>query len=218
MLAIIEGDVLARQRVKTSLIFLGDLIDRGPDSSAVLDFLRNYRPANVSTAFLMGNHEEVFLRVLEGDPTLLGRWLEFGGSECVQSYGLNPKRLARMDVVAATALLRTKVPAAHIEFVHSFADSITFGDYLLVHAGIKPGTRLNDQSQTDLRWIREPFLESDHDHGCVVVHGHTIVEAVEIRPNRIGIDTGAYKTGVLTALAIEGPQRWVLQTAASDNT
>ena len=97
-------------------------------------------------------------------------------------------------------------------FIRSFVDTCRFGDYLFVHAGIRPGVTIEDQLQSDLRWIREPFLLDDTDHGCVVVHGHTIREEIEERPNRIGIDTGAYRTGVLTALVIEGVDRRYLQT------
>ena len=83
---------------------------------------------------------------------------------------------------------------------------------MFVHAGIRPGVEVDQQSQADLRWIREPFLFDESDHGFVVVHGHTITDEVEERPNRIGIDTGAYRSGVLTALAIEGTERWLIDT------
>ena len=99
----------------------------------------------------------------------------------------------------------------HVAFLKSFVDTCRFGDYLFVHAGIRPGVPIEDQAQSDLRWIREPFLLDETDHGLVVVHGHTISEEVDQRPNRIGIDTGAYRTGVLTALAIEGQERWLIE-------
>jgi serine/threonine protein phosphatase 1 len=104
------------------------------------------------------------------------------------------------------------VPKKHIEFLESFDDSCRFGDYLFVHAGIRPGVEIDQQKQSDLRWIREPFLFDETDHGFVVVHGHTIRPEVEMRPNRIGIDTGAYRSGVLSALAIEGGDTWLLDT------
>nr|MBA2636285.1 serine/threonine protein phosphatase [Sphingomonas sp.] len=198
--------------MRTSIVFLGDLIDRGPDSAGVVELLRGYRPAFAQTMFLMGNHEEVMLRVLDGDTGLLAKWMSFGGAECVQSYGVDPKALNRMPPADAIELLKTRVPASHREFLGGFADTISFGSYLFVHAGIRPGTSLADQAQSDLRWIRQPFLEDERDHGHVVVHGHTICEEVELFPNRIGIDTGAYRTGVLTALGIEGTHRWFLQT------
>ena len=113
---------------------------------------------------------------------------------------------------AALKTLRRAIPKAHVKFLSSFADSASFGDYLFVHAGIRPGVPIAHQSPQDLRWIRHPFLEDETDHGRIVVHGHTISETADMRPNRIGIDTGAYRTGVLTALGLEGPDRWLLQT------
>src|SRR4029078_5563953 len=99
-----------------------------------------------------------------------------------------------------------------VEFLETFDDSCRFGDYLFVHAGIRPGVEIDQQRQTDLRWIREQFLFDETDHGFIVVHGHTIRPQVEVRSNRIGIDTGAYRTRLLTALAIEGSDSWLLDT------
>ena len=208
----IEQDVRGRRRLRTSLVFLGDLIDRGPDSAGVVERLRTYRPSFAKTMFLMGNHEEVMLRVLDGEADLLPQWLRFGGAECLRSYGLDPAPLRTMPPNDALALVADRVPAQHRAFLASFADTITFGSYLFVHAGVRPGTELGDQAQRDLRWIREPFLSDERDHGFIVVHGHTISEEVQECSNRIGIDTGGYRTGVLTALGIEGASRWFLQT------
>jgi serine/threonine protein phosphatase 1 len=108
--------------------------------------------------------------------------------------------------------IQRAVPTEHVEFLESFVDSCRFGDYLFVHAGIRPGVEIDQQRQSDLRWIREPFLFDETDHGFVVVHGHTIRPEVEIRRNRIGIDTGAYRSGVLTALAIDGSETRLLDT------
>ena len=114
------------------------------------------------------------------------------------------------------AALVEAVPKSHVEFLQSLPFSLTFGDFFFCHAGIRPGVEIDQQRQSDLRWIREPFLFDDTDHGFVVVHGHTIRPEVEIRPNRIGIDTGAYRTGVLTALAIEGSDNWLLDTRSAE--
>lgn len=214
LLAKIEMDIASRNDSENIIIFLGDLIDRGPHSAAVVEHLRNYRPDNATTIFLCGNHEEVMLRVLAGESGgLLKDWLKFGGAECLRSYGLEPATLTIEGESAALAAIRKAVPRAHADFLASFADTFRFGDYLFVHAGIRPGLGIADQAQTDLRWIREPFLEDTADHGFVVVHGHTISNKVEERANRIGVDTGAYRTGNLTALAIEGAARWFLDTA-----
>ena len=214
LLAKIEADIAVRRRRENLLIFLGDLIDRGPDSAAVVERLRTYKPAEATTVFLGGNHEEVMLRVLAGEQGgLLANWLKFGGAECLMSYGLNPNALALKTEATALTAIKASVPQAHADFLASFADTFRFGDYLFVHAGIRPGLGIAEQSQTDLRWIREPFLDDTKDHGFVVVHGHTISSKVDERGNRIGLDTGAYRTGILTALGVEGNDRWFLDTA-----
>jgi serine/threonine protein phosphatase 1 len=194
------------------LVFLGDLIDRGPQSAQVIERLRLYRHERLRVLFLLGNHEEVLLRILQGDTEPIRTWLRFGGAECLKSYGADPRRIARQPDDKALESIRAAIPAQHVEFLNSFLDTCRFGDYLFVHAGIRPGVAIEEQLQSDLRWIREPFLLDDSDHGCIVVHGHTITDEVEERPNRIGIDTGAYRSGILTALAIEGKERWSLDT------
>ena len=113
--------------------------------------------------------------------------------------------------------MRAAVPETHAEFIGSFIDTFRFGDYLFVHAGIRPGIDLAGQSQRDLRWIRAAFLDSDSDHGFMVVHGHSIAADVVERSNRIGIDTGAYASGVLTAIGLEGAERWYLSTNATES-
>lgn len=212
----IEQDIRERPKPKTSIVFLGDLIDRGPSSAQVIERLRTYSPPGASVHFIMGNHEEVMLRVLSGDSSLLPSWLRFGGVETLRSYGADPHELAELGSEEFVRRLKAAVPAKHVEFLETFADSISFGGYVFVHAGIRPGIDLAEQSQADLRWIREPFLADSTDHGFVVVHGHTITNEVEVTPNRIGIDTGAFCTGTLTALAIEGPKRWLFQTSGDE--
>ena len=212
LLAAIEADLAERPAQQTLLVFLGDLIDRGPKSAEVIERLRTYDAPGVRKVFLLGNHEEVLVRILEGDAALITQWRWFGGSECLKSYGVDANAIEGLDEEAALDSVRAAIPADHAEFIGSFVDSCRFGDYLFVHAGIRPGVPIEDQAQSDLRWIRAPFLLDDRDHGCVVVHGHTISEEVQERPNRIGIDTGAYRTGVLTALVIEGNERRYLQT------
>lgn len=212
LLGAIETDLCGKPPLETMLVFLGDLIDRGPNSSGVVERLRTYRMDGVRTCFLAGNHEEVLLRILEGEHGLLASWLTFGGAECLMSYGLDPSELAKDDEGSALATIKQAIPQAHASFVASFTDTLSFGDYLFVHAGIRPGVDLPLQSQADLHWIRMPFLEDQTDHGWVIVHGHTISDTVELRSNRIGIDTGAYRSGVLTALGLEGEERWILDT------
>lgn len=216
LLAAIERDIERRPHRKNALVFLGDLIDRGPDSRDVIERLRTFRHDRLTPYFLGGNHEEVLLRLLNGERGLLTSWLQFGGAECLASYGFDPSLLELRNERACLVAIKQVIPESHVRFIASFSDTLRFGDYLFVHAGIRPGIELSLQSQSDLRWIRSPFLEDKSNHGVVVVHGHTISNEVEIEENRIGIDTGAYRTGRLTALAVEGEERWLLDTATDE--
>jgi serine/threonine protein phosphatase 1 len=208
----IEADIGGRPRARNIIVFLGDLIDRGPASAEVVERVRTYRRPDLRTVFLSGNHEEVLLRLLRGESRFLHDWLSFGGAECVKSYAINPAALKRMDAGQAVAVLRQKIPDSHQAFLQGFVDTFRIGSYLFVHAGVRPGVPLSEQTQADLRWIRRPFLDNSDDHGFIVVHGHTIASEIDIRSNRIGIDTGAYRTGILTAMGLEGQERWFLQT------
>lgn len=207
-------DEINRDRQQTGpardyLILLGDVIDRGPDSRGVVECLMAL-PKDMRAVFLMGNHEEMMLRVLQGESEAVHQWLTFGGYEFAQSYGVEVGKLAALYPVDAAAIIRAKVPQAHLDFIEDFADSFTFGDYLFVHAGLRPGRTLAEQDTQDLRWIRDEFIDDDSDHGCMVVHGHTISGQVQEMENRIGIDTGAYQTGVLTGLRVQGDQRRII--------
>ncbi len=211
----IEADNASRPHARVTMIFLGDLIDRGPQSAQVVEQLRRYRPRFARTVFLMGNHEEVLLRILAGETAILPDWLRFGGADCLRSYGIDPSQLESRSRASALKILRQAIPKEHVNFLSSFVDTASFGRYLFVHAGIRPGVPLSHQQPQDLRWIRLPFLDDETDHGRLIVHGHTITDEVAERSNRIGIDTGAYRTGVLTALGLEGDERWYLQTSAA---
>lgn len=215
LIAKIEQDIEKRSSCQNLVVFLGDLIDRGPQSAGVIERLRQWEPRNGRVVVLCGNHEEVFLRVLAKEPGILADWLRFGGSDCLASYGLSPALVKGMGEVEALAEIAAAVPIEHKEFLNNLADTFAFGDYLFVHAGIRPGVALGGQTPKDLRWIRESFLEDLTDHGFVVVHGHTISPTAEEHVNRIAIDTGAYRSGLLTAVAIEGEERWFLDTADS---
>jgi serine/threonine protein phosphatase 1 len=198
--------------VKPLLIFLGDLIDRGPSSCQVVERVRSEPLTGFRTIALAGNHEEVLLRLVDGrEPGLLRQWLGFGGDACVRSYGGDPDLLSILPEQVALDRLRELIPAGHLEFLRDLGDTFTFGDYLFVHAGIRPGLPLIKQSPEDLRWIRQPFLEDSRDHGHLVVHGHTITDQIEERSNRIGIDTGAYRSGVLSVVGVEDAERWFIQ-------
>jgi serine/threonine protein phosphatase 1 len=212
LLAQIAHDHATRGPGRGLIVLLGDLVDRGPNSAGVLKRLRNLDLPGFRLIGLAGNHEEVLLKILNGDSTEVTGWLSFGGAETMQSYGLDPKLLGTLSPAAAQRRIAATIPAEDRHFLEQFADSMRFGDYFLVHAGIRPGVPPDQQTLRDLRWIREPFLSDTRDHGMVIVHGHTISENVEEVGSRIGIDTGAYATGRLTALAIEGDRRWFIDT------
>ena len=194
------------------LVFLGDLVDRGPDSAGVVRRLLDGPLPGQRHSFLMGNHEEAMLRVWDGELETLQGWLSFGGRETLDSYGLDRGDVFRLAAELPRAM-REVIPHSHIDFLRGFEDQVRVGDYLFVHAGIRPGVPLDQQEQNDLRWIREEFLyDEDSDHGVVVVHGHTITAEPDVRSNRIGIDTGCYSSGRLTALVLEGASRRFLNT------
>lgn len=209
----IHGEIEAQKPAKVLLVFLGDLIDRGPSSNGVIELLRTYSRPGVQAIFILGNHEEVLLRILDGETALIEKWRMFGGAQCLQSYGVDPTSFNGLSEQAALERIRQAIPSDHVEFLRTFSDTCRFGDYVFVHAGIRPDIALDEQRQSDLRWIRDPFLLDDTDHGFIVVHGHSISRKVQERSNRIGIDTGAYRSGVLTAMGIEGARRWYLDTS-----
>lgn len=207
--AAIEDD-LATAPEKTVIVYLGDYVDRGPDSHGVIERLIRPRFAGVETVALVGNHEDMLLQFLDA-PYGASLWLSNGGDATLGSYKV--KVPASFDELLLTqrALLGA-MPRHHKQFLSTLPVQVQYGDYLFVHAGIKPGLPLDRQSREQMIWIRDVFLDSETDHGLIVVHGHTIVHEVEWRPNRIGVDTGAYTTGRLTALVLEGARRRLLQT------
>lgn len=195
------------------LVFLGDLIDRGPKSNEVIEYLRTLKIEGATKIFLMGNHEEVFLKVIKGNIDALRAWLEFGGKSCLRSYSVD--NLGQIDISPEHLLARIqlKVPKSHIDFIEKFQDLHVFGDYLFVHAGIRPQRKLKDQNTKDLRWIRKGFLDYDKPHAFKIVHGHTVVEEATDYGNRIAIDTGTFNGGPLTALYLQAEKYEFLTTA-----
>jgi serine/threonine protein phosphatase 1 len=211
LLVKIGEDDRARGPSKTTLVLLGDLVDRGPESRGVIERLAQLaelRPC----VFLMGNHEEVFIDAWEGDESAARLFHRIGGRETLLSYGVTEADYDSADFARLITLLATHVPADHIAFLRGFRDTYRSGDYLFVHAGIRPGTAIDDQRPADMRWIRDKFLDDPRDHGVCVVHGHSITAGIDEKPNRVGIDTGAYASGKLTAIGLEGDERWFLST------
>lgn len=207
----------ARPKKVATIVLLGDLIDRGPDSCGVVELARAGAWRGIRLVTLCGNHEELLLRTMAGDGSALGVWFGVGGIDCVRSYGLEPGFLFGRAADEVAMRLQQAVPPAHLSFLKGLPDSARFGDYFLAHAGVRPGLALEDQSSADLRWIRTAFLNNAQDHGVVVIHGHSEQPGVDARSNRIGIDTGAYRTGVLTAIWVEDDTHGFLQ-AVGDPT
>jgi serine/threonine protein phosphatase 1 len=195
------------------LVFLGDYVDRGPDSRGVIDFILHVRAnGDFDVVTLKGNHEDALARFL-ADAGYAPSWITGWGEATLFSYGVQPpdRSLDRTACELTRARFAEALPDAHRAFLAELALSVTVGDYLFVHAGVRPGVPLAEQDPNDLIWIRHEFLESDEDFGKVVVHGHTPALEPELRANRIGVDTGACFTGVLTAVRLHGTERRFLQ-------
>ena len=212
----IEADAERGRADRRVLVYLGDYIDRGAESAAVIDLVLDHRPAGFDVVPLLGNHERLMLEFLDnvGHAAL---WLRNGGDATLQSYGIEPGGGPHLDagplLDLQTALIE-RLPPRHLAFLQSLKLKHAEGDYFFAHAGVRPGVALTAQREEDLIWIRDLFLNSEADHGRVVVHGHTIRPEPEFRPNRIGIDTGAYYTGHLTCLALEGTKRRIISAAS----
>ncbi|MEQ5789010.1 serine/threonine protein phosphatase [Erythrobacter sp. NFXS35] len=213
MIDAIEDDDCNASPADTRIVLLGDLVDRGPDSAGVIARTRKWQQAR-KVRVLAGNHEEMFLAAFE-KPEALRHFLKHGGRETVLSYGLSKKQYATLSLEELFERLPALVPESEREYIANFETMIRAGDYVFVHAGIDPDRPLNEQKRSDLLWIRERFLNHEGPLEKVVVHGHTIFDRVMDCGNRIGIDTGAFRSGVLTALVLEGDQRRVIQTCSS---
>jgi serine/threonine protein phosphatase 1 len=205
VLAGIDADIAAYPAPRVIQVFLGDYIDRGQQSREVLDILIS-RTQYHQMVCLKGNHETYvpdFLR----DPAMLDQWRYFGGLETLVSYGVVPSINADQEEQLALAeALRRALPESHRRFLSNLKPSFACGDYFFAHAGVRPGIPLSKQHERDLLWIREDFLLHEEGFGKIVIHGHTPVKEPDIRANRINIDTGAYATGRLTCLVLEGEQ------------
>lgn len=191
------------------LVFLGDYIDRGPLSREVIDILIDGLPDRFATDFLRGNHEEMLLQA-QHDDQAAALWLLNGGEETIASY-LRGRSEGLGDPPSPDWVARM-LGETHLRLLNGLAGKVAYGHYLFVHAGVRPGHPLDQQTPHDLAWIREPFLSSTADFGAIVVHGHTPVAQPVVRPNRIGIDTGAWMSERLTAVRLEGDEREFLST------
>ncbi|KQN09619.1 serine/threonine protein phosphatase [Sphingobium sp. Leaf26] len=212
LLAMIGQDDGDRDRKPISLILLGDLIDRGPNSRGVVERAMALMASGGDVHCLKGNHEEVFVLAARGDGRALPVFRRMEGETTLASYGLDPALFRVMTDQEIADWMERHVPRSHVDFLDALPDSIAIGDYLFVHAGIRPDVPIEAQNAADLRWIRREFLEHRGRHPHMVIHGHSISPDVEERAERIGIDTGAFLSGRLTAIGLEGTDRWILQT------
>jgi len=198
----------ARDAEPPLIIFLGDYVDRGPDSRGVIDRLIAVAESYRGARFLCGNHEEAMVRFL-ADPQGGPAWSTYGGRATMLSYGVRPPGRNADDAAWARAQqkLNARIPPAHLKFLWGLEDFVEVGDYFFAHAGVRPDKPLQSQASRDLRWIREPFLSNDQPLEKMIVHGHTPSLKPHADRARIGVDTWAYKTGVLTALELRGRKR-----------
>ncbi len=209
----IDADDERRGETQTQIILLGDLVDRGPDSCGVIETAMALKSRRPNSRFLMGNHEEVFIAACrKRDSKTLRFFLRIGGEATFLSYPILRSEYLELDMEQLGARLGSLIPDAHLTFLEMFEDQIVIGDYAFVHAGIRPGVALSEQKPSDLRWIRDEFVAQKGDLEKVIIYGHTIYEDIDERGSRIGIDTGAYNSGKLTAIGLEGGERWYLQT------
>lgn len=211
---VIQADAAQHTATRNLLICLGDYVDRGGDSRAVIDMILDETMPGFECIYLKGNHEDTLLAFLE-DETIGPGWLmQGGGAATLYSYGVRPPQ----SPADTAALRRTqsdlaeRLPAAHLGFLRNLPLFHVEGDYIFVHAGLRPDVPFDRQTSDDMLWIRDEFLRSDTSFGKIVVHGHSITDAPDIRPNRIGIDTGAFASGRLTCLVLDGTERSFLQT------
>lgn len=212
----IVADATASAPARTMVVFLGDYIDRGPASAEVVRYLAGLPASSgVEWRFLKGNHEEAMLNFLD-DPSFGVEWCQYGGDATLRSYGLRePNIKHRAEGWRAVSLdLGHRLPAADRAFLENLELSLTVGDYFFAHAGARPGKSLTDQSPRDLMWVRRSFLDSDEVFEKVVVHGHTPADQVHVDHRRIGLDTRAYDSGVLSAARLAGTERIVFQAVA----
>ena len=207
----IEADLAAVPAERHRIIMLGDYCDRGPDTRGLIDFLIEQQDCH-EMVFLLGNHDQRLLEFPALADEMGEAFLHFGGRETLASYGVDADAAASLR--AAGKAFGKAVPAGHRRFFEDALLSYQEGDYFFCHAGVKPGVALDAQKPADLLWIRHEFLQHQGDFGKVIVHGHTPWNRVDIQPNRINVDTGAYDTGILSCVVLEGRNIRVLQTGS----
>ncbi|AYD00555.1 metallophosphoesterase family protein [Neorhizobium sp. NCHU2750] len=185
------------------VVLLGDYIDRGPMSAQVIEHLLTPSDFGFRRLALCGNHDDIFIKFLAA-PEQYMQWLELGGQQTLSSYGIDPHQLdfSKRGRDKLQQIFAANVPPRHLDFLSNLPISLKVGDFLFVHAGLRPKVMLDEQTDEDLMWIREPFLSSGWGGPGLVIHGHTPQPQPSFGPGRIGIDTGAFYTGNLTVLKL----------------
>ncbi len=210
----IARDLRQRPAADWRVIHVGDYIDRGPESARALSLLIDYARGG-RAEFLLGNHDQFMLDfLLDPERAEFDLWMMNGGGATLESFGVGDALFGYDADPGARQALRDRLVAAMpgmVDFLRGLAGMVRHGDYAFVHAGVRPGVPLERQTLHDLVWIREPFLSATGDLGAVIVHGHTPMRAVDVQPNRIGIDTGAVFGGPLSCLVLEGRERALLE-------
>ena len=213
LIALIDADARSRRTLRSRIIVLGDVIDRGPNSAALIRRLRAYTEHSNRFVVLKGNHEQVMIGALEGDYGLLRAWLDLGGAETLLSFGVDRDLVEGGAVYPLLRAARDLISPDVLSWVDHLPLHFRSGDIVFVHAGVRPGVPFRKQRAEDLLWIGRDFLDSEERRSFLTVHGHTISEGGPVTTsNRIGVDTGAYRTGQLTAVGLEGGQRWFIST------
>lgn len=214
LLKTVDCDSQSAPNRDRSIVFLGDYVDRGPNSKEVIDTVLNHVPDGIRPIYLKGNHEDALLKFLS-HPEFILSWKNYGGLDTIASYGvtLEIDRLGDPSIIHKIhKTFCANLPPEHLALFQSLQTCHSIGDYFFVHAGVRPGIRLQKQVDEDLMWIRDEFLSSSDNFGKVIVHGHSPKTEPEIKFNRIGIDTGAYLTNTLSCLVLEGRQYRFLQS------
>lgn len=210
LLSAISRDGRSRRPCVTRIVLLGDLIDRGPQSRELLELVRRLEEKFGGLVIVRGNHEEMLVKAAGGSARAQRAWLRNGGNATLLSFGLDKHALVDLDPTERAARICAAIGQRTIDWITALPTQFISGDYYFCHAGVRPGVALGQQSSRDLLWIGEEFLRSKRDHGAVIVHGHSEGARPESLPNRINVDTGAYRTGRLTAVGLEADRRWFL--------
>jgi serine/threonine protein phosphatase 1 len=218
LMILIERDVRSREECATRLVFLGDLIDRGPCARQVLKVARKAQLESDQVIVLLGNHEDLLLESAYGNAAAQQAWLQIGGEATLRSFGLDPEEMASAAADRFADRLFEAIGERMIAWLDTLPLYFESGDYYFCHAGVRPKVALEKQQRKDLLWIRKKFLESDLHHGAVIVHGHSEVEQVAFHHNRINVDSAAHRTGVLTAVGLEATAQWSIEARIANGS